>query len=214
VDATSENLRRALRLEAWTLAWMAVEAAASLGTGIAARSLLLIAFGADSSIELLSAGVLFHRLRSEYRGQHVGGEILEARERRASRIAGWLLYVLAAYVVAQAVWGLAHRQQADISPAGIAIAVVAALGMPLLARAKLRVANRIGSPALRADAMETITSGYMSWVLLGGLAANALVQCWWLDSAVSLLIVPILLREAHEAATGNCDCRHEKANVK
>jgi len=214
MDASREDLRQALRLEAWTLAWMVIEAAASLGAGIVARSLLLIAFGADSVIELLSAGVLFHRFRSEYRGRQESQEALAARERRAGRIAGGLLYLLAAYVVAQAAWGLAQRQQADISPVGIAIAIVAALGMPLLARAKLRVADRIGSPALRADAMETITCGYLSWVLLGGLAANALVPCWWLDSAASLLIVPILLREAKEAATGKCDCRHEDGNSK
>ncbi|HEX8987887.1 MAG TPA: cation transporter [Rhodocyclaceae bacterium] len=183
-----------------------MEAAASIGAGIAASSLLLLAFGADSIIELISGCVLYARLRHEYRGDHVSEAALEALERRTGRIAGYLLYALSVYVVVQAIWGLTHRHEAETSLLGMAIAVVAAVGMPILAKAKIRAADRIGSPALRADAMETFTCGYLSWVLLGGLAANALLHWWWLDSVVSLFVVPLLLREAREAITGQCSC--------
>jgi len=183
---------------------MVVEAAASVGAGIVAGSLLLLAFGADSLIELLSAGVLYSRLRVEACAVEPDEEELEALEQRASRIAGWLLYALALYVLLQAGYGLLHRHAAERSWWGIGVAIVAAFGMPPLAGAKIRVADEIGSRALRADAMETFTCGYLSWVLLLGLAANAALHWWWLDSAAALVLVPFLIREAREALTGEC----------
>jgi divalent metal cation (Fe/Co/Zn/Cd) transporter len=195
---------RALRLEGLTIAWMVVEATVSIGAGVRAGSLLLLAFGADSLIELLSAGVLYGRLRAETRAVAVDDAAREAMEKRAARIAGWLLVALALYVLLQAGYGLLHRHVAETSWPGIVVAVVAALGMPPLARAKIRVADAIGSRALRADAMETITCGYLAWVLLLGLAANALLHWWWLDSAAALVLVPFLIKEAREAITGDC----------
>ena len=114
-SVTAERMRPALRLEAITLLWMVVEASVSIGAGIAAGSLLLIAFGADSVIELISAGVLFWRLRLEAMAQPDDTEMVEAVERRASRIGGYLLYVLSAYVVLQALYGLTHRHHAEAS---------------------------------------------------------------------------------------------------
>ncbi|HEX8961969.1 MAG TPA: cation transporter [Rhodocyclaceae bacterium] len=205
-QASPGDLQWALRLEAWSIAWMVVEAAVSLWAGLAAGSLLLIAFGVDSVIELVSACVLYLRLRHEFRGDHESVEALEALERKTGRIAGYLLVALAAYVAAEGAWGLTRGHEASSSVAGLAVAVIAAIGMPFLAKAKIRAADRIGSAALRADAMETFTCGYLSWVLLGGLAANALLHWWWLDAAASLLIVPLLLKEAREAINGQCSC--------
>ena len=201
-----EDLLWALRLEQWTLLWMVVESVASLAAGMAANSLLLAAFGADSVIELLSACLLYYRLREEWRGRLESGGNLDALERRTAKMAGYLLYALSLFVVIEAAWGLMHRHEAETSIPGLVIAVIAAFGMPVLAKAKLRAADLIGSPALRADAMETFTCGYLSWVLLAGLAANALLHWWWIDSAASLIIVPLLLKEAKEAVTGQCGC--------
>lgn len=205
--ATDNNkgIRAALRLETLTIGWMVVEASASIGAGVVAGSVLLLAFGADSVIELISAGVLYHRLRKEADGTANAAEI-EALEHRAARIAGYLLYALAAYVVLQSGYGLLHRHTAETSPVGLAVALVAALGMPVLARAKIRVADRIGSKALRADAMETFTCGFLSWILLAGLVANALLHWWWLDSVVALVLVPFLVKEGREAMEGGCSC--------
>lgn len=206
----AERMRPALRLEAITLAWMVIEASVSIGAGVAAGSLLLVAFGADSVVELISAGVLFWRLRLEAQARPGDDAAIEAVEQRASRIGGYLLYALSAYVVLQSLYGLTHRHHADTSWWGIAIAVIAALGMPVLAKAKIRVADQIGSRALRADAMETFTCGYLSWVLLAGLAVNALLHWWWLDAAASLVIVPLLVREAREAMSGECSCHDDR----
>ncbi len=196
-------LNTALRLELLTLIWMIIEAVGSLAAALLARSLLLLAFGIDSAIELLSAFVLFWRLRQEASGQLDQSEA-EKVERRAARFAGWLLYLLAIYVTLQAGYSLWQRNSAETSFLGMGIAVVAAVGMPILARAKLRIADQIGSGALRADAVETLTCGYLSWLLLIGLVANAFLHWWWLDSAASFAIVPILVREAKEALAGEC----------
>jgi len=203
---TPKRIQAALRLEALTLGWMVVEAGVSIGAGITARSLLLVAFGADSIVELLSAGVLYWRLRREATATAGDEETIEAIERRTARIAGYLLYVLAACVLFQSAYGLLLRHAAETSWWGMAVAVVAAVGMPLLARAKIRVADEIGSRALRADAMETITCGRLSWILLAGLLANALLHWWWLDSAAALLLVPFIVKEGREAVKGECCC--------
>jgi divalent metal cation (Fe/Co/Zn/Cd) transporter len=167
---------------------------------------LLIAFGADSVIELLSAGLLYFRLSREAKAAREDSEKIAGLEERISRISGWLLYALALYVVLQSGFGLLNRHTSEISYLGLGVAVGAALGMPVLARAKLRIADEIGSKALRADAMETFTCGFLSWVLLAGLVANALLHWWWLDCGAALVLVPFLIREAREALNGECSC--------
>jgi divalent metal cation (Fe/Co/Zn/Cd) transporter len=202
---STRAMQAALRLEVLTICWMVIEASASIGAGVVAGSVLLLAFGADSVIELISAVVLYHRLCKEADGTANSAEI-EGLEQRAARIAGYLLYALAAYVVLQSGYGLLHRHTAHTSGVGLAVALVAALGMPVLARAKIRAADRIGSKALRADAMETFTCGFLSWILLAGLVANALLHWWWLDSVAALVLVPFLVKEGREAMSGGCHC--------
>ncbi len=196
----STTIRTALRLEIITIAWMVIEAAVAIGAGIIARSLLLVAFGIDSTIELASAVVVFRRFRIESHQKFAGDpEEAGSIEAKTAKIAGYLLFLLCAYVLVQATYGLVIQHAAETSPVGLAVAIVAALGMPLLAKAKLRVANKIESRSLRADAIETLTCGYLSWILLGGLALNALAHWWWIDSVASLAIVPLLIREGYEA---------------
>ena len=196
----STKIRAALRLEIVTIVWMVIEAAVAVGAGIAARSLLLVAFGIDSAIELASAVIVFRRFRIESHEKFATGlDDTEAIERKTARIAGYLLFLLSAYVLVQAIFGLMTRHAAETSPIGIAVAIIAAFGMPFLAKAKLRVAAWIESRSLRADAMETLTCGYLAWVLLAGLALNAVTRWWWIDSVASLVIVPLLLREGYEA---------------
>jgi divalent metal cation (Fe/Co/Zn/Cd) transporter len=197
----SSALRTALRLEIATIIWMIIEAIAALAAGIVAHSLLLVVFGIDSGIELASAVVVFKRFRIESR-ERFANELADARaiERRTARIAGYLLFLLSAYVLVQAIFGLVTRHAAETSLIGIAVAIIAAIGMPFLAKAKLRVADNIDSRALRADAMETLTCGYLAWVLLAGLALNAVKHWWWIDSVASLAIVPLLIGEGWESA--------------
>jgi divalent metal cation (Fe/Co/Zn/Cd) transporter len=202
-SARPDLIRRAFRLEWLTAGWMLIEAAVAIGSGVSANSLSLIAFGADSLIELASAGVLMWRLNVETRQ---GAEFSESIERRASRIGGVLLFVLAAYVVVSAAYGLWLREGQEFSPPGLVLTVLAVPVMWWLARAKMRVADQIGSRALRADAVESITCGYLSGAVVIGLIAQLLMPgWWWVDSITSLAIVILLVKEGREAWSANGD---------
>ena len=198
----------ALWLTYITIGWMTLEGAASLLLGWASKSLLLEAFGIDSIVELFSAGVLLWRLKVEASG--LANETrVEAVERRAARWVGYSLYALVVYVLFNSAYGLFVVERVTDtyeSAWGILIGLVAKLGMPVLAGYKLRVAARLNSRALRADAMEAITCGYLSIVLMVGLAATRLFGWWWLDSVAALALIPFLIKEGRAAIRGQRDC--------
>ena len=195
----SDLVLRAIWLEGLTAAWMLLEATVAIGAGVSAGSLSLIAFGADSLIELASAGVVLWRLNLEMRR---GMEFPESIERRASRIAGVLLFALAAYVIASAAYGLWRQQGQEFSASGFVLTVLAIPTMLVLAKAKIRVADQIGSGALRADAVESIACAYLAGVVMLGLLAQLLAGWWWVDSITSLAIVVFLVKEGREAWHG------------
>jgi divalent metal cation (Fe/Co/Zn/Cd) transporter len=212
--AREADVRTALLLTYITLAWMTIEGAASLLLGWVSKSLLLEAFGIDSVIELFSAAVLLWRLRVELR-QPSSSERVEAVERTAARWIGYSLYALVFYVVANSAYGLFIAKRitdTHESAWGIVIGIVAKIGMPILAAYKLRVAARLGSRALRADAVESITCGYLSVVLMVGLAATRLLGWWWLDSVAALALIPFIIKEANEAIRGEC-CAHNEVEA-
>jgi divalent metal cation (Fe/Co/Zn/Cd) transporter len=201
-DDRAALIKQAFRLEYLTLAWMTIEAAVAIGSGVAADSLTLTAFGIDSLIELVSATVLIWRLTVELRH---GRTFAESAERTASRIGGALLFALAAYVVASAGWRLWVRQGAEFSLPGLVISVLAIPTMYFLSRRKLEVANALDSRALRADAVEGITCGWLAFVVVASLLAQLLVGTWWVDALASLGIVWFVIREGREAWEGQ-DC--------
>jgi len=189
-------VRQAFQLEWLTIGWMAIEAAVAIISGVAAHSLSLLAFGVDSIIELVSAGVLVWRLTVEL--QH-GEAFSEAAERAASRIGGALIFSLAAYVVVSAGWTLWNREGEAFSLSGLIVALIAIPTMYVLARAKLRLAGRLGSRALRADAVESAACFYLSGAVAAGLVNQWLFDVWWIDAVTSLAIVYFLIREGREA---------------
>jgi divalent metal cation (Fe/Co/Zn/Cd) transporter len=196
-------IRQAFRLEWLTIAWMVVESIVAIGAGVAAGSLTLMAFGLDSVIELASAGVLIWRLTVELRH---GQAFSERAERTASRIGGALLFALAAYIVAGAAWSLWTRHGESFSLPGLIVAVLAMPIMILLAQRKISIAARLGSRAMRADAAESITCGWLSLVVVAGLMADFLLDAWWVDAVTSLAIVGFVVKEAREAWSSE-DCR-------
>ena len=211
-DATTRAtlIRKAFRLEGFTIAWMTVEAAVAIGAGIAAHSLLLLAFGIDSVIELASACVLIWRLSVELRH---GQAFSEMAERRASRMAGGLLFALALYVVVAAAVGFGRQRGAEFSTPGMILAVAAIPIMYFLARRKVAIAEQLGSRALRADAVESITCGWLSFVVVLGLAAQLVLGAWWVDPLASLALVYFLIKEGREAWKGDECCDHSRGNV-
>jgi divalent metal cation (Fe/Co/Zn/Cd) transporter len=200
-------IREAFRLEYITLAWMTVEAGVAIGSGFVAGSLTLMAFGIDSLIELASAAVLVWRLNVELRH---GQTFAETAERTASRIGGVLLFALAAYVVASAGWKLWMREGAEFSLPGLIVAVLAIPIMYFLSRRKLQIADALGSRAMRTDAIESITCGWLAFVVVAALLAQLITGAWWVDPLASLAIVWFLIREGREAWEGEECCDHCK----
>src|SRR5947209_6767592 len=162
--ARSAALRRGVRLEVVTIAWMLVEAIVALGAGIAARSVLLTAFGVDSVVELLSGIVLYRRLAGE--SNHAATVDVERLENLTTRISAVLLVLLCAYVLLSSLAGLVFRVIPEGSVVGVAVTLVAVIAMPLLARAKHRVNRVVDSPSPRADIAETISCAYPTAVPL------------------------------------------------
>jgi divalent metal cation (Fe/Co/Zn/Cd) transporter len=210
------DLRFALTLTYITIGWMTIEGAAALWLGWASKSLLLEVFGIDSIIELFSGFVLLWRLRVEAVGLATADHAEEV-ERRAARYVGYSLYVLVVYVLFNSGYGLfVAKRITDTHESvwGIAIGLVAKIGMPILAGYKLKVAARLNSRALRADAVESITCGYLSIVLMIGLAATRLLGWWWLDSVAALALIPFLIKEGHEAISGEPCSRCEDMDLR
>ena len=194
-----DTLRRVLRVQGITVAWMTAEAAVSLFAAWRARSPALLAFGGDSAIELLSAVVVLWRFQTNSAG--------EQAECRAARIAGALLFALAACVLATSAMALTGYSEARPTLLGIGILIAAAAFMPILAREKRRLSAQTSSAALRADAAESALCGYLSLIALLGLLVNAVWHVGWADPAAALLTIPLILREGWEAMRGKpCAC--------
>jgi divalent metal cation (Fe/Co/Zn/Cd) transporter len=161
-----------LWLQGVTLAWMLVEFGVSAYAAVTAHSPAMLAFGSDSLVELLSAAVVLLQWVPS----------MSISERRASRTAGVLLFVLAFVVSAIAVVSLALRLRPATSYAGIAITIAALIAMPVLAFLKRREARRSKNAALAADAVQSATCAYLALIALAGLVINAAFHIAWFDS--------------------------------
>ena len=188
------------KLLAWGgIAWHVVEFAIALGAGVAAGSIALIGFGADSLIEAM-AGVVVLWL---FTGSRAGSR---AAERRAQQLVSLSFYLLAAYVGFESVRTLVDGHHPETSWVGIGLAAFTAPTMPLLALAKRRVGRDLGSSATVKEASQTQLCAYLSIALLAGLLANALAEWWWADPAAALVIAAFAAHEGREAWRGE-GCR-------
>ncbi len=188
--------RRAVRLAWATIAWNVVEAVVAIAAGAAANSIALVGFGLDSTVEVMSAVVIVWQLRG----------LAEDRERRALKLIAVSFFGLAAYVAVQAIIDLAGRSTPESSPVGIGLAIASLVVMPLLARAKRRTGNAMGSVTVVADSNQTKLCAYLSAILLGGLVLNATVGWWWADPIAAIAIAALAANEGRQAWRGEtCD---------
>ena len=195
-----EVTQRVTGIQALTVVRMSAEAVLSLGAAWASRSPALIGFGGDSAIELLSAVVVLRRFQVPSARAHV--------EERAAKIAGGLLFALAAFVMFASILSLLGRIEPRPSVVGIAVLIVAAVTMPLLAQHKRRLSVVTGSAALRADAAESAVCGYLAWISLAGLVVNAIWGIKCADPVAAVGLLPLIVREGWEALEGRAcgDC--------
>jgi divalent metal cation (Fe/Co/Zn/Cd) transporter len=195
-------LERRARLLAWGgSAYHLGEFAVALGAGIAAGSIALIGFGADSLIEVFSGGVIAWL----FSGRRIGSE---PAERLAQRLIAISFFALALYVSVESVRTLVGSDHPHRSWVGIGLALFTAPTMPLLAHAKRRVGEQLGSVATAKEGQQNLLCAYLSVALLVGLGANALFGWWWADPAAALVIAAVAAREGRESWRGEGCCDH------
>ena len=148
-------------------------------------------------------------------GAFAARNCLSAMSAGVNRLAGTLLFALAAYVIVESVFSLLGHSEPQPSYIGTAVLIIAAIAMPLLAREKRNLAALTGSAALRADAAESAVCGYLSFIALVGLGINAVWHIRWTDPVAALAITPVIVREGWEAIRGEArGCVDEKSAEK
>lgn len=197
-------LRRGRMLEYVTIAWNSLEALISVGAGLLAGSIALVGFGFDSVIETCAGVALLWRLRH-------ANEMSPARRERAEsvslKVVGWSFFLLAAYVGSDAALALWKHEAPEHSTPGIVITALSLIVMPILARAKRKVARQLNSSALEAESRQTDLCAYLSAIVLTGLVLNLTLSWWWADPVAALAMTPIIVREGGTALRGDsCGC--------
>jgi len=187
--------QRALRLAWLGISWHFVEFVIAIVAGLAAGSIALIGFGADSLIEAIAGFVVVWLF--------TGTRISSARaERRAQQLIAISFYVLALFVGVEALRTLINADRPEVSWVGIVLAAFTAVTMPLLARAKRSVGHQLGSSATVKEASQTSLCAYLSVALLVGLGSNALFGWWWADPLTALVIAAVAGKEGRESWRG------------
>lgn len=198
--APARLVARARELAWLGVGWHVIEAAVAVGAGVAAGSIALVGFGADSLVEALAGGIVLWRF--------AGSRAADARaERRAQQLIAASFGLIALYVGVEAVRSLAGGHEPDASWVGIGLAAVTLVAMPPLAKAKARVAVQLQSSATHSESRQTMLCAYLSAALLVGLGLNAIAGWWWADPVTALVIAAVAVKEGRDAWRGDaCGC--------
>jgi divalent metal cation (Fe/Co/Zn/Cd) transporter len=192
-------VQRARVLAGLGVGWHAAEAAVAVGAGILAGSIALVGFGADSVVEALAGFIVLWRFAAARASS-------EQAERRAQQLIAASFFLIAAYVGIEAVRNLLGGEIPRASWLGIGLAAVTTVTMPLLAWAKARVGDQLGSAATKSEGRQNMLCAYLSVALLVGLGANALLGWWWADPLTALAIAGVALKEGWETWRGDPCC--------
>lgn len=199
-------LKHACRLEYLTVGWNVVEGVIAVTASLAAGSVALLGFGLDSFVESTSGLILLWRLSKEQRSTEASAEDIERIDRRAHRLVGATLLLLAAYITVDSALALWNRERPEVSFVGLGLVSASIAVMLWLARAKSRAARELGSRALAADSFQTLACWWLSIVTLVGLGANAAFGWWWADPVAALCVSALIAREGREAWRGESCC--------
>lgn len=199
--ARTDTARLGQQLQYLTLAWNSAECIAALVAGFLAGSVVLVGFGFDSAIEIMSSVAALWRLRWD-----ADESRREGAERVTIRVVGSCFLLLAVYVTYDAVQTLREHHAPEHSTVGIVLATLSSVVMPTLVHFKRRVAHRLASGALEAEARQTLVCAYLSATLLAGLGLNAWLGWWWADPLAGLVMVPLIAWEGSEAVRGRTCC--------
>ena len=188
--------RRGLWLEWFTVAWNVVEAVVAIGVGLAVGSVALVGFGVDSGIEVISAVALLWRLLKARPYASVPEE--SAAERKALYLVAATFFLLALYILYEAVGALLSGEGPESSAVAFVLPAVSLVIMPVLAYLKGRTGREMGSRALVADSVETWVCAYLSVALLAAVGLNAAFGWWWADPIGALAMLPVILWQGWE----------------
>ena len=196
VRVLRDDRRTILRLVLFGFFYNVIEGILSMTLGIRAGSVVLVGFGLDSGIEAAAAFAAW---------RHLQGELTEEGEEKLSRIVGWTFLALSAYVVLQSAFDLLGGEEVSPSKLGLVVTAASLVVMPFIGVWKLRLARRMGSRGLEAEAKETIACAYLSFFAVLGVGVRYLGGPSWVDPVAALLMVPWLLREGLEKVRGEAE---------
>ncbi|MDG3061445.1 cation transporter [Lacticaseibacillus casei] len=197
------DMTAAIRVEYFSTAWMAFEFIIGFWSGLQAGSILLIAFGLDSFLEIISGATLIWRLKKENSGAPAA--VVAEAERRSSLVVGSVLLLLSLYVVGVSGFNLVTHAAAESSFSGIGIAIASVLLMPILTLKKRHLGQKLASAALVEDGMCNITCAYMAATVLLGSLLTWLLNWWWADSVAALILVYFVASEGWESLQTGLD---------
>lgn len=186
--------RRVRWIVSATIAYNVIEAIVAIAAGILASSGALIAFGLDSTIEVLSAAAVAWQFTRRDP---------ERWEKPTLRVIAVAFFALTAYVIATSLLALLGRVEAEHSTLGIIITALSVVIMPFLSLAERRTGRELGSATAVADSKQTLICTYLSAAVLIGLLLNSLFGWWWTDAIAGLVIAGFAIREGIEAWRGD-----------
>jgi len=192
--------RRVRLIVAFTIGYNVIEAVAAIWAGALASSAVLIGFGLDSVIEVLSAAAIAWQFTRKDP---------ERWERATVRVIALSFFLLAAYVTVDSVLALTGIREPERSPFGVAVAAVSLVVMPGLAWIEWRTGRELGSRSVQADAKQLLVCCYLSGAVLVGLALNAAFGWQWADSVAALVVAALAIREGVEAWRGEVESPFE-----
>jgi divalent metal cation (Fe/Co/Zn/Cd) transporter len=190
VIARSDQLAQAVWWCVLSVAWAVVAGATALIAGLVVASVALIGFGADSIVDGSASAVLVWRFSAE----RSGARHADVVERRAARLVGAILILIGVYLSVAAVVALAKHSHTEHTAVGVALTAASVIVLPVLARAKLRLAKQLGSSALHGDGVLSLAGAALAAATLGSLLVESAFGWWWADAVAALLIAGTLLR--------------------
>ena len=199
VDGWDRAATVARRLAWVSLVWMSLEGTLGLIVGLGAGAISLIGWAAGSVVEALAATAIIWRFsRGRLRAPNA--------ERRAQQVVALSFWVLAPYIAVEAALHLVRHETPSTTAVGLVLTAVAVVGMPVLGRAKHRLAGRLGSAATAGEGSQNYLCALQAAAVLVTLSVIAVSpSAWWLDPVVALGLAGWAIREGRTAWRGD-DC--------
>lgn len=179
-----------MRLEWVTIGWNVAEVGVTIGLGVAAGSLALVAFGLDSVVEVFASLVVLWQLR--------GDTASLPRITLALRLVAGAFLVLGLFLIVTATVRLLAGVAVDESPFGVGYLAATVVVMLLLARAKGALGAELGNHPLAAEARMTLLDGLLAALIMLALVLNLVLGWWWADAVAAMAVGVLAVLEGWE----------------